>query len=750
MWDLRRRPGGVGPWQGGRVEAFEEFEGLEAEDPRQVGRYRIVARLGAGGMGRVYLGRSPGGRAVAVKVVRPELARDREFRRRFAREVAAARRVNGVFTAGVVDADPDGSPAWLATAYVPGVPLGDAVAAHGPWPRGPVLALGAGLAEALEAIHAADVVHRDLKPSNILLAADGPRVIDFGISVAGEASALTRTGAVVGTPGFMSPEQLTGKPVGPASDVFSLGVVLAFTATGTGPFGTGSAHALSFRVVYEEPDLRQLPPAVRAVVADCLAKEPGRRPTVAALLDRLAEATGAEPAVGAAPSPAGWLPEPVAATVHTRTRTATRPSSEAPEVPEAAAPEARAPKAVAPASAAPASAAPDVAAPDVAAPPRAGEWPDDDLPPSAVADPGPAAASRRRALLGFGAAVAGLGFGGWAVYDNRSSASRRHQYASGERRWRFPVGGLVYASPTVADGLVYISSSRNLCAVDTASGEQRWKRPIAGFSYSSPVAARRTVFLNSVDENLYALDGATGKERWKFSLGSIGSQSPAEAGGVVYIGGENGNLHAVDIADGSEKWHFFAGGVVSSSPTVADTGVYFGSHQSLFAVDAATGERRWKAAVDGSVFTRPAVVDGVVYVGTESGSLLAVDAASGEQRWRLPVGGVVSPGVVSSSLTVADGAVYLVSDDGNLYAVNAATGRQRWKFPVGKHGLSSPTVADGVVFVGGDRDLYAVNTATGRQRWKFTTSGAVYSSPALTDEMVYVGSEDGYLYAVAR
>lgn len=308
---------------------MEAFEALEAGDPRQVGRYRIVARLGAGGMGRVYLGRSPGGRSVAVKVVRPELADEGDFRRRFAREVAAARRVNGVFTAGVVDADPDGSPAWLATAYVPGVPLGDAVAAHGPWPEGPVLALGAGLAEALEAIHAAEVVHRDLKPSNILLAPDGPRVIDFGISVTGEASALTHTGVVVGTPGFMSPEQLTGKPVGLTSDVFSLGAVLAFTATGAGPFGTGSAHALSFRVVYEEPDLRRLPPDVRDLVAECLVKEPGGRPTVPTLLDRLdrlARATGGAPAVNSAPSHAGWLPEPVAAAVHTRT--ATQPSPE--------------------------------------------------------------------------------------------------------------------------------------------------------------------------------------------------------------------------------------------------------------------------------------------------------------------------------------------------------------------------------------------------------------------------------------
>jgi serine/threonine protein kinase len=237
-------------------------------------------------------------------------------------EAAAARRVNGVFTAGVVDADPDASPAWLATVYVPGVPLGDAVQAHGPRPQGPVLALGAGLAEALEAIHAVDVVHRDLKPSNILLAADGPRVIDFGISAAGEASALTRTGMVVGTPGFMSPEQLTGKPVGSASDVFSLGAVLAFTATGAGPFGTGSAHALSYRVVHEEPELRQLPDVLRALVADCLAREPGRRPTVAALLERLgraAEGERAEQAASAGPVRPGWLPDTVAATVDSRT-----------------------------------------------------------------------------------------------------------------------------------------------------------------------------------------------------------------------------------------------------------------------------------------------------------------------------------------------------------------------------------------------------------------------------------------------
>ncbi|WP_256098689.1 serine/threonine-protein kinase [Streptomyces agglomeratus] len=289
---------------------------LSAEDPSWVGRYRIVGRLGAGGMGRVYLGRSPSGRAVAVKVIRAELAEDADFRRRFAREISAARRVTGFFTAAVVDADAEKSPAWLATAYIPGMSLEEAVRAHGCWTETSVLALGAGLAEALEAIHSAGVIHRDLKPSNVLLAIDGPRVIDFGISVAAENSILTRTGMMVGTPGYMSPEQVTGKAVGRASDVFALGAVLTFAATGAGPFGSGSAHGVNFRAVYEEPALDQLPPALKGIVGSCLAKEPGRRPTVAALLDQTAAAREGAAEV---PTNPDWLPPPVAKTVRTRT-----------------------------------------------------------------------------------------------------------------------------------------------------------------------------------------------------------------------------------------------------------------------------------------------------------------------------------------------------------------------------------------------------------------------------------------------
>ncbi len=274
---------------------------LQAGDPHRIGSYQLIGRLGTGGMGRVFLGRSKGGRLVAVKVIRDELAGDPEFRVRFGREVAAARMVSGLFTAPVVDAGLDAPMPWLATAYVAGPSLADTVRVHGPLPAASVLALAAGLAEGLCAIHAAGVVHRDLKPSNVLLADDGPRVIDFGISRAAEASALTHSGLVVGSPGFMSPEQAEGREVGPASDVFSLGAVLVFAATGEGPFGAGSTAALVYRVVYSPPGLDQVPAQVRPLIERCLAKEASKRPAANELLEEL----------GGADFASDWLPAPV-------------------------------------------------------------------------------------------------------------------------------------------------------------------------------------------------------------------------------------------------------------------------------------------------------------------------------------------------------------------------------------------------------------------------------------------------------
>ena len=276
-------------------------QALAPGDPGYVGKYRLVGRIGRGGMGQVFLGQSPGGRMVAVKLIRADLASDPDFRARFAREVTTARTVSGIFTVPVVDADVDGPQPWLVTAFVDGPSLADAVASRGPLPPGPALTLAAGLAEGLEVIHAVGVVHRDLKPSNVLLADDGPRIIDFGISHSANASGLTRTGWVTGSPGFMSPEQAEGRPAGPAGDIFSLGSVLAFAATGREPFGAGTAPALLYRVVHTQPDTSALPPLIRPLVERCLAKDPQQRPTASQIVAEL----------GPAQPEGGWLPRPL-------------------------------------------------------------------------------------------------------------------------------------------------------------------------------------------------------------------------------------------------------------------------------------------------------------------------------------------------------------------------------------------------------------------------------------------------------
>ncbi|MEQ7011263.1 serine/threonine-protein kinase [Actinopolymorpha sp. B17G11] len=278
---------------------------LQSGDPRQLGVYALQSRLGSGAMGTVYLGISPGGRPVAVKMARAELADDPDFRERFRREVEMARSVGGFWTAAVVDADPDAERPWLATEYVAGPSLHQAVSEHGALPESAVRRLAAGLTEALAAIHAAGLIHRDLKPSNVLLGGDGPRVIDFGISQALECAKLTATGTFLGTPGFLSPEQIAGDAVGPASDVFALGAVLVYAATGHGPFGDGQTSALMYRAMHAEPQIDGVPDALRQRIAACLRRDPALRPSPAALLSELG---GAEIPPATAP---GWLPPPV-------------------------------------------------------------------------------------------------------------------------------------------------------------------------------------------------------------------------------------------------------------------------------------------------------------------------------------------------------------------------------------------------------------------------------------------------------
>ncbi|WP_030893974.1 serine/threonine-protein kinase [Streptomyces sp. NRRL F-5053] len=302
------------------------FGQLGDEDPQFVAGYRLTARLGAGGMGKVYLSYTPGGRPVAIKVIRSDFSEDPEFRRRFQREVRAAERVQGLYTAPVIDSDTEAERPWLATAYVPGPSLAAAVSEHGGLPVETVLYLVAGVAEALQVIHGAGIVHRDLKPSNVLLASDGPRVIDFGIARAADATALTGSGAAIGTPCFMAPEQAAAGAVTEATDIFALGQVTAYAALGTPAFGEGASHAVLYRIVHAEPVLDGLPEELSELVTRCLDKDPARRPGVAEVIGMCQRASGQTQLR----RPEDWLPVAVAADVTQRAAAPAPPAAVTP------------------------------------------------------------------------------------------------------------------------------------------------------------------------------------------------------------------------------------------------------------------------------------------------------------------------------------------------------------------------------------------------------------------------------------
>jgi peptide/nickel transport system substrate-binding protein len=315
------------------------MEPLAAEDPPVIGGFRLNARLGFGGMGRVYLGFSPAGRAVAVKVVRPELAMDAGFRRRFHSEVEAARRVSGAYTAPVIAAGPDDDPPWLATVFVPGPSLDDVVSAHGALPAITAWKLAAGLVEAMQAVHSAGVVHRDLKPGNVLLAEDGPRVIDFGIARALDGTPMTATRTVIGTVPFMSPEQIEGLDVGPPSDVFALGAVIVYAVTGSAPFGDDStAASVLYRIVHGRPSLAGVPSGLLEIVSACLVKDPAARPGLPALTEMIRSGSP-----GADLSATSFWPEALLARIQTHKLALTTAPHVA--VPAAPAPESPSPQA---------------------------------------------------------------------------------------------------------------------------------------------------------------------------------------------------------------------------------------------------------------------------------------------------------------------------------------------------------------------------------------------------------------------
>ncbi len=724
------------------------METLQPDDPRELGSYRMLRRLGAGGMGRVYLARSPGGRTVAVKVVRPDLAADADFRSRFRHEVEIAKAVSGRYTAPVVDADPDASLPWLATSYVLGPDLTDVVAAHGALPERTVRALAAGLAAALQEIHAAGLIHRDLKPSNVLLAADGPRVIDFGIARAVDGNRMTQTGVVVGSPGYMPPEQALGQDVGPAGDVFSLGAVLAFAATGRGAFGDGTAShaALLYQVVHGEPDLTDVPPSLLGLVRACLLKDPTQRPAPAQIVAALAP-QGVEGVLN------DWLPSAVASTIATHAagildleapEAERRP--EAPQAPAAGAfgpvpamgdgagaagaptpsgaptpapgygyPHAPGYGTPAPGYGTPAGGTP---APGYGYPPASGYG----TPPSGTVELGSAPASssppsRRRALgLALGGAVAVAAVGGGTAW------------------W---LGSADDTSGTSTDGAGKGASARpveeNFTTPPAGVAPQPlWHRTVAEDSTNTsvPLLVHDGLLLVSGDP-LVARDVKTGRTRWsKPDICRSGAQLLFHDGKVFLADGDyDGVLVAYDVTTGEEAWRSRLGKKIDVEETIAidDKNVYVTAtdysdsksateyRTAIAAISHTTGKQVWLQRRDWGTddYDVMGTVSGKYLVYTDSKYNVTVrDTATGDQLWTKKIGDDWE-----WQPAVANGLVFLPGE--KLTVVDAETGDTRWTLlPKGRRGFYNPTVIDGVLYVGDyDRGVWAVDVKSGKRTW---------------------------------
>jgi len=756
------------------------MEALTAADPRTIGEFRLRARLGAGGMGQVFLATSLAGRMVAVKVIHPDLCRDPEFTRRFRGEVNAAARVSGIYTAPVVAAGVDDVPPWLATAFVPGPSLADVVSRHGPLPVPALWRLAGGLAEALRAIHSAGLVHRDLKPANVLLASDGPRVIDFGIARALEESRLTTTGSVIGTPGFMSPEQVEGVECGPPSDVFSLGSVLAFAACGAAPFNGGpgrSSASVMYRVVHAEPDLLSVPELVRELVAACLAKDPARRPDlgqVAAHGAAMADYLGL-------PATAFWPPD-VAQVIEAGQAALTAQLQELQAAPAPPAggswprPDARL------------GTSPSRSAALPTGPSRAGGW--DRAPSPGIArDDRTGGVSRpgmsRRGLLigagGAGAAVVG-GVAWWALAarspgthaagfeppqtgapgtgSGAAGSSAGHSAGSGanptgagspQLAWTFTTGNAVEANPGVGNGVVYVGSRDNyVYAVNITTGKQAWKCQ-AGWLTAAPALVGDMVCASATTGGFYAIHAATGVVAWQVNTEVAAAFKPnwAADGDTVFLPSLTKPLQAYNVATGAPGMTFGSAGQYTGTVAAAG-GLLFVVDQSgtLHALRAATGAPVWNASVIGSGDTPGTglvVGGGNVYLGSVSGTLYSVSASNGTRNWSYPAGGTLI-----SNPAVADGIVYFVDANGNVHAVRARDGKQAWSRPAAPGGEASSAVAGGQVYVSTGLALQAYDAKSGDPAWSYTppNTGGLVSTPAVADGLIFIGSSNDNLYAL--
>jgi outer membrane protein assembly factor BamB len=637
----------------------------------------------------------------------------------------------------VIDAGPDDNPPWLATSYVPGPSLQDAVTRHGPLPEPAIWRLAAGLAEALQAVHARGLVHRDLKPSNVLLAADGPRVIDFGIARALDGTQLTTAGFALGTPGYMAPEQASGQPAVPASDVFALGSVLCFSATGDAPFGDGEPPAVLYRVVTAEPALESVPTALRGLIAGCLAKDPADRPTPAQVL-RGCQAQA--PQLGG-PAALFW-PGQVAALIlrhQAGLDDAARPPGPAGDP--------AGESLVEPTQ----TITGDLVTPERSVPPASVGERDNRAGRSA----GPV--SRRRALAGLAAAgvAAGLGVGGWAYARSRSrsgsgSGSGRPA-APSQLLWARETGGPVSSGAALAGGILYIGSNDGkVHAFEAASGRPVRTFPTSGAVTGGVVVTGGTLFAGSADHSVHAFRVAAGGHDWTYRTNGQVNCTPAVAGGTVFIGSDDGSVYALHAGTGRSAWRYGTGGPVRSGPQPGGPGysgyVFVAGEDGYLYGLGTDGKLQWRFAVGAPVTAGLAFGLSIVCAGDAKGRVVGVDGDGPSVHWERSVGGAVR-----GQPALAGQILYVGSAGSTVDALRLYGGAQDWSYPTAGPVGSGLAVDDaGVTVYAGDDDgyVYAIDTASLSARWRYRAGAAVRSQLLLANGVVYFGSDDHHVYAL--
>ncbi|WP_432001695.1 protein kinase domain-containing protein [Streptomyces sioyaensis] len=740
--------------------------GPEAEHPEYAGQYRLEARLGAGGMGVVHLARSSSGLTLAVKVVHAEFAQDPEFRGRFRQEVAAARRVSGAFTAPVVDADPDAERPWMATLHIPGPSLSDHVKRNGPMAPGQVRQLAAGLAEALRDIHRAGVVHRDLKPGNVLLAADGPKVIDFGISRPSDSEMRTETGKLIGTPPFMAPEQFQRpREVGPAADVFALGSVLVHAATGRGPFDSDSPYLVAYQVVHDEADLAGVPEELAPLIESCLAKDPADRPTPDALMELLRTAAAEDGARPAAVSVGARLPGEASGSAP--------PNALVPGQPQPVRSRATPPRAETTHVRAPVP--PDAAArrPARTALLRARRWPLWAALALVVTGAGTFAGIRALAPAGDGQDPA------LQVHPSHADQARfRPWHTTLTKRPQGYAAELPFC--TTGSGAVFCGRAGTLATrLDPGTGQVAWRRKDAATtgknslkttaSPTPPALSGGLLYVFSADaKRLMALDpSADGKGATRWSKDVSEYEGGARiVGDQVLLTAADGTVTALDSATHRQLWHKrFPGHALPAFTSFGDPHTAYaaentpdGTGTQVTAIDPAHGSVRWSRRLPGLLTVAGPGTSGALYLTVtdrtftyRATAVLRYDPATGHTR-RLKLTAPLD----GASAVVHGESVYLLAEGGTLQAV----GERTWDTETSVSRGSAPVVSGGrLYFTAADGRLLAINTRSGEllgqtpPRMNGRHNGYVESLPApLVDRRrgrIYAAAPDGSVFSAA-